>query len=48
MTAGGGDFERALDVLLAFDIVEVRIVLGMLAEQILEIHMSGCNCLAFH
>ena len=43
MTAGGCDFERALDVLLPFDVVEVRIVLGMLVEQILEIHMCGCN-----
>ena len=32
MAAGGGDFERALYVLLSFDVVEVRVVLRMLIE----------------
>ena len=41
VTAGGGDFERAFDVLLSFDIVEVRIVLRMLTEQIFEVHMRA-------
>ena len=41
VTAGGGDFEGAFDVLLAFDVVEVGIVLRVLAEQIVEIHVCG-------
>ena len=32
VAAGGGDFERALDVLLSFDVVEVRVVVRMLTE----------------
>ena len=41
MTAGGGDFERPLDVLLSFDVVEVRVVVRVLIEQIVEINMGG-------
>ena len=43
VTAGGSDLQRPLDVLLPFDVVEVRIVLRVLTEQIFEIHMCGCD-----
>ena len=41
VTAGGGDFEGAFDMLLAFDIVEVGVVLRVLTEQIVEIGAGG-------
>jgi hypothetical protein len=37
VTAGGGDFESAFHVLLAFHIVEVGAVLRVLIEQVVEI-----------
>jgi hypothetical protein len=45
VTPGGSHFQRPLDVLLPFDIVEVRIVARMLTEQVFEIHMCGCESL---
>jgi hypothetical protein len=43
VTARGSNFQGSFDVLLPFDIVEVRIVASVLTEQILEIHMGPRN-----
>jgi hypothetical protein len=43
--AGGGDFQGALDMLLAFHLVKIGIVLGMLVEEIGDIHRGRLNAL---
>ncbi len=38
VTAGRGDFQGAFDMLLSFDIVEVRVVTAVAVEDLLQVH----------
>ena len=43
VTAGGGDFEGAFDGFLAFDVGEIKFVIGRLIENVRKIDAGGCD-----
>src|SRR6266508_910001 len=43
MAAGGSDFQSSLDMLLAFDVIEVSVVLRVLVKEIFEVDRGPLN-----